>query len=56
VIDNEGLKYTGILKNVTKGGFDLETQVKVKGKTKETRDVSFNFDQIKSTKIELMIK
>ena len=56
VIDNEGLKHTGILKNVTKGGFDLETQVKVKGKTKETRDVSFNFDQIKSTKVELMIK
>jgi ribosome maturation factor RimP len=56
VIDNEGLKYTGILKNVTKGGFDLESEIKVKGKTKEVKDVSFNFDQIKSTKIVLTIK
>ena len=56
VVDNEGLKYTGILKNVTKGGFDLETEVKVKGKAKELKDVSFNFDQIKSTRIVLTIK
>jgi ribosome maturation factor RimP len=56
VIDDEGLKYTGILKNVTKGGFDLESEIKVKGKTKEVKDVSFNFDQIKSTKIVLTIK
>jgi ribosome maturation factor RimP len=55
VVDNDGLKYTGILKNVTKGGFDLETEVKVKGKTKEVKDVPFNFDQIKSTRIVLTI-
>ena len=55
VVDNDGLKYTGILKNVTKGGFDLETEVKVKGKAKEVKDVPFNFDQIKSTKIVLTI-
>jgi ribosome maturation factor RimP len=56
VVDNEGSAYTGILKNITKGGFDLETIVKVKGKSKEIKDVPFNFDQIKSTKIVLTIK
>ena len=56
VVDKEGLKYTGILRNITKGGFDLETEVKVKGKAKEVKDVSFNFDQIKSTRIVLTIK
>ena len=56
VVDVEGLKYSGILKNVTKGGFDLETEVKIKGKGKEIKDVSFNFDQIKSTKVVLTIK
>jgi ribosome maturation factor RimP len=47
VVDNEGSKYTGIIKNVTTGGFELETEVKVKGKTKE---------QIKSTRVILTIK
>jgi ribosome maturation factor RimP len=56
VIDNEGSKLTGILKNVTKGGFELETEHKVKGKAKELKDVSFNFEQIKSTKVILTIK
>jgi ribosome maturation factor RimP len=56
VVDDEGSKFTGILKNVTKGGFDLETEVKIKGKAKEVRDVPFNFDQIKSTRIVLTIK
>jgi ribosome maturation factor RimP len=56
VIDNEGSRYTGSLKNVTAGGFELETEVKVKGKTKELKDISFNFDQIKSTRVILTIK
>ena len=56
VVDDEGQKYTGVLKNVTKGGFDLETEIKVKGKAKEIKDVPFNFDQIKSTRIVLTIK
>jgi ribosome maturation factor RimP len=56
VVDNEGLKYTGILKNVTKGGFDLETEIKVKGKGKEIKDLPFNFDQIKNAKAVLTIK
>jgi ribosome maturation factor RimP len=56
IVDNEGSKYTGKLKNVTEGGFELETELKVKGKTKELKDISFNFDQIKSTRVILTIK
>jgi ribosome maturation factor RimP len=56
VIENDGTKLMGILKNVTAGGFELETEVKIKGKTKELKDISFNFDQIKTTRIFLTIK
>jgi ribosome maturation factor RimP len=56
VLDNEGLKYTGVLRNVTTGGFDLETEVKDKGMVKRIKEIPFNFDQIKSVKIVLTIK
>jgi ribosome maturation factor RimP len=56
VTDNEGVKYTGTLKNVTSGGFELETEVKVKGKTKELKEISFNLEQVKSTRVILTIK
>jgi ribosome maturation factor RimP len=56
VIDYEGSKYAGKLKNVTKGGFELETELKIKGKSKELKDISFNFEQIKSTRVILTIK
>ena len=56
VIDNEGVKYLGKLKNVTKGGFELETEIKNKGKAIELKDNSFNFEQIKSTRVILTIK
>lgn len=56
VIDNEGSKLTGKLKNITPGGFELETEIKVKGKAKEIKDISFNFDQVKTTKVILTIK
>jgi len=56
VTDNDGMNYAGILKNVTKGGFDLETEVKVKGKAREVKDLPFNFDQVKTAKIVLTIK
>lgn len=56
VIDTEGSKYTGILKNVTVGGFELETEVKVKGKAREMKDVSFNFEKVKSARVVLIIK
>lgn len=55
VADIDGSKYTGILKGVTKGGFELETEVRVRGKKNEIRDLSFNFDQVKSTKVFLSI-
>ncbi len=53
VVDEDGQKHSGILKNVTQGGFDLETEVKIKGKGKETKPISFNFEQVKTTKIVL---
>jgi ribosome maturation factor RimP len=56
VIDNEGSKYSGKLKNITTGGFELETEFKIKGKTKELKDISFNFDQIKTTRVILTIQ
>jgi len=56
VIDNEGSKYAGKLKNITEGGFELEVEIKVKGKSKELKEISFNFDQIKATKVILTIK
>ena len=55
VTDTDGIKSTGMLKNVTAGGFELETEVRVKGKPRQTKDVSFNFDQVKSTKVILTI-
>jgi ribosome maturation factor RimP len=56
VIDNEGSKFTGKLKNVTAGGFELETELKSKGKSKTMSDISFNFDQVKTTRVILTIK
>ena len=56
VTDNEGSKYAGILKNVTEGGFELETETKIKGKPIELKDISFNFDQVKATRAILTIK
>jgi ribosome maturation factor RimP len=56
VLDKEGKKYIGLLKNVTTGGFELETEIKVKGKPKETVVLSFNFEQVKYAKIVLIIK
>lgn len=56
VVDNEGSRFTGCLKNVTIGGFELETELKIKGKAKERKDISFNFDQVKSTKELFSIK
>ncbi|HOB82983.1 MAG TPA: ribosome assembly cofactor RimP [Bacteroidales bacterium] len=55
VVSKEGQKMTGILKNVTEGGFELETERKVKGKALEINDVSFNFDQVKSAKVVFTI-
>lgn len=56
VLDKEGIKFFGILKNVTPGGFELETEVKRKGQKAELKDISFNFEQIKTTRVTLTIK
>ena len=50
VVDNEGTKYQGILKNVTKGGFEIEVEVKKKGAQSSMKEVSFNFGQVKTVK------
>jgi len=56
VVDTEGTKYSGILKNVTAGGFELETALKTKGKAIVLKDISFNFEQVKTTRVILTIK
>jgi ribosome maturation factor RimP len=54
VTDTEGMKYFGILRNVTDGGFELESQVKSKNREKskspELKELSFNYDQVKSAR------
>jgi ribosome maturation factor RimP len=56
VLGTDGVKLSGVLKNVNEGGFELEAEVKVKGKPKELKDVSFNFENVKSTRVILTIK
>ena len=56
VTDIDGIKCSGILKNITEGGFEIEAEIKSKGKKAELKDISFNFEQIKSTRIILTIK
>jgi len=59
VVDTGGKKVSGILKNVTPGGFELETEEKKKkgmGKAVEKKDVSFNYEQVKSARQVLTFK
>jgi ribosome maturation factor RimP len=56
IVDNEGERHNGILRNVTRGGFELETEIKVKGRTREIKEISFNFDQVKTTRVVLTTK
>jgi ribosome maturation factor RimP len=56
VVTSEGEWFTGLLKNVTPGGFELEAEVKVRGKTRELTVISFNYDQVKSTRIVFTIE
>ncbi len=56
VTDHEGSKFEGTLKNVTDGGFELSTEIRAKGKPKEIKDISFNFEDVKSTRIVITIK
>lgn len=50
ITDAEGKIFCGILKNITDGGFEIETEVKTMGKIIEIKDLSFNYDQVKSTR------
>jgi ribosome maturation factor RimP len=54
VIGKDGKKYKGILKNVTGGGFEIETGAKGKPGSKykpaEIKDISFNYEQVKSAR------
>ncbi|HOO98162.1 MAG TPA: ribosome assembly cofactor RimP [Bacteroidales bacterium] len=56
VTDTDGTKFRGTLRNVTSGGFELESDIRSKGKLKEKKEISFNFDQVKKTKLILNIK
>ncbi|MGM0666748.1 MAG: ribosome assembly cofactor RimP [Bacteroidota bacterium] len=50
VVDNEGKKIKGVLKNVEGEGFEIETE-KVKNKKNKTLEqISFNFDEVKTVK------
>lgn len=55
VTNTAGETVKGILKNVTSGGFEVEISARKKGVT-ETREVSYNFDQVKTAKEILKFK
>ena len=54
VIATDGEKYKGVLKNVTDGGFELETGAKERSGSKDKpvvlKDISFNYEQVKSAR------
>ena len=55
VVTNEGDRVKGVLMNVTKGGFDLKTETKVKKET-VTAVRSFNFEDVKTVKVIITFK
>jgi len=56
VVDTEGSRFSGVLKNVTTGGFELVAEVKSKDRIKEIKELSFNFEQVKSAREVIIIK
>ena len=50
VVDNEGKKIKGVLKNVEGEGFEIETEKVKNKKNKTVEQVSFNFDDVKTVK------
>jgi ribosome maturation factor RimP len=56
VVDDGGIKYQGILKNVTAGGFELEVDHKIKGEKATIKEISFNYGQVKSAKTLIEFK
>lgn len=55
VADNNGNRFIGQLKNVTAGGFEIVTETN-NGRQSKIQEISFNYDQIKSTKEIFTIK
>ncbi|NLA49224.1 MAG: ribosome assembly cofactor RimP [Bacteroidales bacterium] len=53
--DINGEKFAGKLKNVSDGGFELETVIKNRDKTSPVEELSFNYDQVKTAKTVLTI-
>lgn len=49
VVNTEGKKTKGVLKNVQGEGFEIESE-KSAGKKKEVREISFNFEEVKTVK------
>lgn len=56
VTDADGNKSTGVLRNVTSGGFEISTPVLEKKKIVGEKDLSFNFSDVKSVKIVIAFK
>jgi ribosome maturation factor RimP len=50
VVDNEGKKIKGVLKNVEGEGFEIETEKVKNKKNKTVEQISFNFDDVKTVK------
>ncbi|MCF8221728.1 MAG: ribosome assembly cofactor RimP [Bacteroidales bacterium] len=60
VVDREGKKVRGVLKNVAGEGFEVDAEKKPGGKKggkkTETEEVSYNFDEVKSVKEKIRFK
>lgn len=56
VVDGQGQKYKGILKEFSGSGFVLATSIRHKGKKKEMSDRSFNIDEVISVKQKISFK
>ncbi len=56
VLDNDGQKYKGLLKEFKGSSFKLETSKKSKGKKKETTEKDFLIDEIRSVKVKIAFK
>jgi ribosome maturation factor RimP len=55
VVTNEGERLKGVMMNVTRGGFDLVSETKIKKET-ITAVRSFNFEDVKTVKIIISFK
>ena len=47
---------SGIMRNVTSGGFDLEVSIKQKGQQPGIKTLSFNYEDVKAVKVKISFK